>query len=190
LSRDKGIARQFVYLTLLPMLLLCTSCRASELHVCFSIDNSFSTAYSFKKHISYVCSVFLWKCHFSVLCRAKPFIPKYVYFTLGVIIDSSQVQHCMAIHCTAHCLIYSQLLTSVHEVRHDAVSIATPHDLLYWVKYLQHLQVTECWVTMVVITHNGCIDALLTHNFKPCLVYKVSNMSIGLHHKYYLLDCR
>jgi len=52
------------------------------------------------------------------------------------------------------------------------------------VKYLQHLQVGKCWVTM----HggNGCIDALLTHNFKPCCV----NMSIGLHHKYYLLDCR
>ena len=40
MSRD--IARQFVYSTVLPMLLLCTSGRASELHVCFSIDNSFS----------------------------------------------------------------------------------------------------------------------------------------------------
>jgi len=38
---------------------------------------------------------------------------------------SLQVQHHMAMHCTVHCFIYSQLLTSMNEVRHDAVSIAT-----------------------------------------------------------------
>ena len=53
---SRGIARQFVYSTVLPMLLLCTSVRASELHVCFSIDNSFSATYSFRKHISYALS--------------------------------------------------------------------------------------------------------------------------------------
>jgi len=36
-----------------------------------------------------------------------------------------QVQRHTAMHCTVHCFIYSQLLTSMHEVRHDAVSIAT-----------------------------------------------------------------
>ena len=39
---------------------------------------------------------------------------------------SLQVQHHTAMHCTVHCLIYPQLLTSMHEVRLDAVSIATP----------------------------------------------------------------
>jgi len=93
-ARDKGIARQFVYITLL----LCTSCRASELHVCFSIDNSFSTTYIQFQEASIACSIFLWKYHFSVLRRAKPFIPKYVYFTLGVIIFTSATSHGNALY--------------------------------------------------------------------------------------------
>ena len=99
-----------------------TSGRASELHVCFSIDNGFSPTYSFRKHISYAPSSYE-----SVITQSSAEL-NLSYPNMTLLWESlpSQVQHHMAMHCTMHCLIYSQLLTTMHEVRHDAVSIATP----------------------------------------------------------------
>ena len=125
-----------MYLTVLPMLLLCTSGRASELYVCFSIDNSFSTTYSFRKHISYAPSSYE-----SIISQSSTELnlsyPNMILLWESL---SSQVQHCTAMHCTVHFLIYSQLLTSMHEVSHNAVSIATP--CMYWVS--EHKIIASC----------------------------------------------
>ena len=56
----------------------------------------------------------------SSACRAKPFILK-CDFTLGVIIFTSATLQGNALYCAL-----LDLLTSMHKVRLDAVSIATP----------------------------------------------------------------
>jgi len=104
------------------MLLLCTSGRASELHVCFSIDNSFSATYSFRKHISYAPSSYE-----SVISQSSAELslsyPNTI--TLGVITFASATSHENALYCA----LLDLLTVSMAVGMQDITSEEAGHDI-------------------------------------------------------------